>query len=72
MDITFVCKSATVKSDWNRNISVDIEGADISDILECFELKYTIKALGTSKFLDAIGMEECMDYFDLIENTQDE
>lgn len=69
-DLNFKCTDAQVSADNYKRISVNIEGADIDNVLENFTIEEIINALGEDKLLEAIGEDRCKEYFDLKSNDE--
>lgn len=68
MDIQIDCKSAVITPASNREVSVEIEGAEIQDILHHFTVEQIVDHFKTNELLDAIGQDEAEKHFDLIPN----
>ena len=70
MKIDINCKSANIRPNGYNTISVDIEDCDQDSILDEFTEDEVIKHFSMENILDSIGKDECMEYFDLIENNE--
>ncbi len=69
MDIVLNCKSVNVSSAGYSSVAVEMEGINQTDIIDVVSIKDIINHFGMDKILDEIGADECMEHFDLVENT---
>ena len=66
MDINLSCKNADIDAGTNRIINVGLTSVDENELMDLLTVEQIISHFSTSELLDAIGREECADYFDLI------
>lgn len=73
MDITITARKAEIMGTGYQQVSVELTNVDLDDLISSIPIDKFIdyhKNYNTNAVLDAIGEEEVKDYFDLIENTQ--
>lgn len=63
MNISLNVTRVNIDPNGNRNITVDIEGADHSEVLDNFSASDILSHFGIGKFLDEIGEDECISHF---------
>ena len=65
MDLKIMAKCANVNAENYKRISVEIEGADIDEIIDIITIEQFVNRVDIHKILDVIGEKECKDYFHL-------
>jgi len=67
MNIILSAKEARVEPNYNKTLTVIIDGVDKDEVMDSITVDDFIKHFGIDKVLDEIGEEECKDYFNLTE-----
>lgn len=70
-NINVRCEEVQV-SGWNGSkVEVNLTNANLSEVLENITAEDIVKHYGEKDLLDAIGQEEAMDYWNLVEVPED-
>jgi hypothetical protein len=67
MDLKFTAKEATIKPVNYKQVTVNAEGINLSDLLSEIGIANIIEAIGPDDLLNSIGQETARDYFGLVE-----
>jgi hypothetical protein len=70
MNLNFECKDCQISVGYSGKIALDIDGADVDNVLDNIKVIEVVSHFDHGKLLDLIGMKECMNYFDLKENNE--
>ncbi|HEX2683495.1 MAG TPA: hypothetical protein VHL77_06165 [Ferruginibacter sp.] len=67
MDIILNASHLTIQPVTGNAFEVQLEGVQVSEVLDHFKLSDFINHLNENDFLEAIGADACKRYFDLID-----
>jgi len=70
INLQIECKNVAIVAKTYKTVAVEIEYADMENVLDNFTLKQIVDNYGTGVLLDQIGIEECKRYFDLVEDSE--
>lgn len=73
MDITIIAKKAEIYGTGYQQLSVELSGIDMDDLIALIPVDKFVdyhKNYNVNGVLDAIGVDEVKEYFELIENTE--
>lgn len=70
MDLNFTAKKVTTEHNTAYDLSVNIEGVDVEDVVSQLTPIEIVNNISTSLLLDAIGIEEVKSHFGLIEDSE--
>lgn len=70
-DIEFTAESAKVSPSGSREVFVEIEEADVRELLEDISLEDIISTIGSDEILEEIGKETAIKYFNIKEAEEE-
>lgn len=65
INLSLTASNCSVETHSTRKISVDIENADKSEILEHFTIEEIISHYGDDVLLDSIGQDRAIEHFEM-------
>lgn len=70
MNLRLIVERVEITGGGFNSIDVELEGVSESDLINAVSIQEIISERTDKEILDEIGIERCMEYFDLIKNEE--